>query len=144
MTEVEAIDKLNEFLRGEIAAVETYEQVIGRLQESDHRGQLERCKRSHQMRVLAIRQRIMEAGGRPAQSPGMWGAFSKLIEGGAGMIGEKAALAALEEGEDHGLRVYRDDVRELGASSRRFVETELLPAQEATQRSLRALVHSLH
>jgi demethoxyubiquinone hydroxylase (CLK1/Coq7/Cat5 family) len=145
MTEVQAsIDKLNEFLRGEIAAVETYDQALNRMHESDHRGQLERCKRSHQMRVHAIRQRITEAGGRPVQSAGVWGAFSRLLEAGASTLGEKAAIAALEEGEDHGLKIYRDDMAQLGASARRFVETELLPAQEATHRSLSALMHSLH
>jgi len=45
MTEIEAsIEKLNEFLRGEMAAVETYDQALERLRESDNRMELEQCK----------------------------------------------------------------------------------------------------
>ena len=139
----EAIRKLNEYLRGEMAAVETYDQALEKLRESSNRWELEQCKQSHERRVLALRRRIEEVGGQPSESSGAWGAFSRLFEGGARAFGEKAAISALEEGEDHGLKLYRD-VRELDATAREFVETDLLPAQEATHRALSTLKHSLH
>ena len=46
----------------------------------------------------------------------------------------KAALAALEEGEDHGLRMYKDDLDKLDTSTRSFVEGELLPVAAAQPR----------
>jgi len=73
-----------------------------------------------------------------------WGAFAKLVEAGAKAFGEKAAIAALEEGEDHGLRLYKGDLDKLDAASRVFVETEMLPAQEQTHRTLSALKHAMH
>jgi demethoxyubiquinone hydroxylase (CLK1/Coq7/Cat5 family) len=139
-----SVEKLNEFLRGEISAVETYRQVIERVKEETSRGQLEECLRSHEHRVTTLRQKISQAGGRPAESSGAWGAFAKLAEGGAKVLGEKAAIAALEEGEDHGLKLYRDEAEEVEAPLRHFVETTLLPAQETTHRSLSNLKHSLH
>ena len=145
MTDTErSIEKLNEYLRGEISAVETYNQALRRLTDSPNRLQLEDCKESHELRVVVLRQRILQEGGHPADSSGMWGTFAKLIEGGARAFGEKAAIAALEEGEDHGLKLYRDDMRKLGVAARRFVESDLLPAQEATHRSLSDLKHRLH
>ena len=66
------------------------------------------------------------------------------VEGSAKVLGEKAAISALEEGEDHGLKLYRDDIGKLDASARTVIETEVLPAQERTHKSLSTLKHSLH
>jgi len=140
----EAIDTLNSFLRGEISAVETYEQAIGRLASSPAVNELEECKRSHQQRVDKLRRHIMNLGGQPSGSSGPWGAFTRLFEGGAKMLGERAAIAALEEGEDHGLKLYRDDRAKLDATSRELVEVELLPAQQRTHSFLSSLKHTIH
>jgi hypothetical protein len=140
----ESIRKLNTYLRGEIAAVETYDQALEKLRDSPNRWGLEQCKLSHERRVAALRRRIEEAGGHPAESSGPWGAFTRLVEGGARAFGEKAAINVLEQGEDHGLKLYRDDVDALDDTARELVETDLLPAQQATHNVLAALKHSLH
>jgi len=135
---------LNELLRGEISAVETYRQAIDKLGSSATLGQLEDCRRSHEQRIPKLRELVARLGGQPAKESGAWGAFARLFEGGAKAFGERAALAALEEGEDHGLKLYRDDLDKLDASSRRLVEMDLLPAQERTHRDMSALKHTLH
>jgi hypothetical protein len=139
----ESIRKLNAYLRGEIAAVETYDQALDKVRDSTNRLGLEECKLSHQRRVAALRRRIEAAGGHPAESSGSWGAFTRLVEGGARAFGQKAAITALEEGEDHGLKLYRD-VDALNGTARELVENDLLPAQEATHRVVAAIKHSLH
>jgi demethoxyubiquinone hydroxylase (CLK1/Coq7/Cat5 family) len=135
---------LNGFLRGEISAVETYRQAIEKLGSSANRAQLEGCQSSHQQRVMKLRDQVARLGGEPATESGAWGAFARLVEGGAKAFGERAALAALEEGEDHGLKLYRNDLDKLDAMARVFVETDLLPAQEETHRSMSTLKHSFH
>jgi len=80
----------------------------------------------------------------PADSSGPWGGFAKLVEGGAKVFGVKAALAALEEGEDHGKKLYREDLDKLDASTRSFVETELMPEQQQTHDLMSQLKHSVH
>ena len=139
-----AVDALNGFLRGEISAVETYRQAIEKLSSSPNRMQLEDCQRSHEQRVDKLREWVSRLGGQPAKDSGSWGAFARLVEGGAKTFGEKAAVAALEEGEDHGLKLYRDDLTKLDPASRQLVETDLLPAQERTHQSLSTLKHTLH
>lgn len=139
------IDVLNELLRGELSAVETYEQAIEKLDEaSSARTELESCCDLHLERAQRLRELVAQYGGQPSESSGAWGGFAKLIEGGAKVFGEKAAIAALEEGEDHGLRNYRDNVAKLNGPVRDVVSTELLPGQERTHRSLSQLKHSLH
>ena len=135
-------DKLNSFLRGEISAVETYRQALEKLTTSAHRPTLEECHRSHEYRVQLLRQEIRRRGGTPAESSGPWGAFAKLVEGGAKLFGEKAAIAALEEGEDHGRDDYKRDLKDLDAQGRSFVEQNLLSEQLRTHQAMSNLKHS--
>ena len=121
------VDQLNSFLRGELSAVETYQQAIGRLPSSVNRGLLEECRRSHQRRAGLLAQEIQRLGGEPAKSSGAWGAFAKLVEGGAQVFGESMAIAALEEGEDHGRDDYQRDLADLEPAARTFVEQYVLP-----------------
>jgi hypothetical protein len=53
------------------------------------------------------------------------------------------AIYALEEGEDHGLKDYRGDLDDLDATSRRLVETRLLPEQIVTHRTMSQLKKTL-
>lgn len=138
-----SVEVLNGFLRGELSAVETYRQALEKLNGSPNRTPLEECRRSHEERVAKLRAQIGQAGGQPAQDSGAWGAFARLVEGGAKAFGERAAVVALEEGEDHGLKLYRDDLEKLDPASRRLVESDLLPAQERTHRSLSTLKKSM-
>ncbi len=138
------VDQLNSFLRGEISAVETYNQAITKLRTTPYASQLEDCKRSHEQRVQLLKEQIRLLGGTPADASGPWGAFAKLIEGGAATVGEKSAIAALEEGEDHGLRDYRSDIAKLDPEVRTFVEQRLIPEQQRTQSGLSTLKTQLH
>jgi uncharacterized protein (TIGR02284 family) len=139
-----SVDTLNELLRGEISAVETYRQALSKLTTSSARSQLEDCARSHQLRVEKLRDQVVRLGGQPDEKSGAWGAFARLVEGGAKTFGEKAAIAALEEGEDHGLKLYRGDIDKLDPASRALIEQDVLPAQEATHRSMSTLKHTMH
>ncbi|MBZ4421927.1 DUF2383 domain-containing protein [Myxococcus sp. RHSTA-1-4] len=138
------VDTLNSFLRGEISAVETYRQALGHVSDDRLRDALEDCQHDHEHRVEELRERIRKLGGEPAESSGLWGTFSKLVQGGADMLGEKTAIQALEEGEDHGLHDYQRDADQVHGEVRRFVRMELLPAQKRTHERLSRLKRTLH
>ena len=91
----DTLDTLNSFLRGEISAVETYRQAIEKLRDKPEVSTLSECLRSHEQRVSLLRDEIRLRGGEPAQGSGPWGAFVKLLEGGAKLFGAKSAIAAL-------------------------------------------------
>src|ERR1051325_4995655 len=108
------MDQLNSFLRGVTSAVETYRMALDKLDRtSTAPHELLVNLKSHQDRVMALTDAIVAAGGTPAKSSGPWGAFAKIVEGTAKVLGEKAAVAALEEGEDHGLKDYKNEIDEL-------------------------------
>ncbi len=86
-----------------------------------------------------------DASGRDAEErSGAWGAFANLVEGSAKVFGEKAAISALEAGEDHGLKLYRDEMEKLDPTARSVIQSEVLPAQERTHHSMSTLKHSFH
>jgi len=55
------------------------------------------------------------------------------------LLGSRAALSALQEGEELGLTEYRSQTAVLDRPSQQFVERYLLPAQIETHRILREL-----
>jgi uncharacterized protein (TIGR02284 family) len=139
----QTIDQLNSFLRGELSAVETYRQALDTVDNVPHRSTLELCARSHQERVSLLRDEVQRRGGRPAEGSGAWGAFARAIEGVASTLGEKAAIAALEEGEDHGRDDYKRDTQKLDASARVLIETRVLPEQKRTHDAISTLKKQL-
>jgi hypothetical protein len=137
------VSHLNSFLRGELSAVETYRMALEKIPVgSPARPPLEACLTSHQERVLLLRDAILQLGGEPSDGSGAWGVFAKSVEGSAKLFGEQAAVAALEEGEDHGLHDYRGDLTDLEGTALRLVESKLLPEQVRTHRTMSQLKKS--
>jgi demethoxyubiquinone hydroxylase (CLK1/Coq7/Cat5 family) len=137
------VDQLNSFLRGELSAVETYRQALSAVESVPHRSTLEQCARSHQTRAELLRQEVLRRGAEPSQDSGAWGKFAKAIEGAAKGLGEKAAIAALESGEDHGRDDYRRDIAKLDEPARQLIETRILPEQLRTHDAMSALKKQL-
>jgi uncharacterized protein (TIGR02284 family) len=135
----DTVSALNSFLRGEISAVETYRQAIEKLHDKPEASTLRECLTSHQQRVSLLQSEIQKRGGEPAQGSGVWGAFAQLTEGGAKLFGAKAAIAALEEGEDHGRDDYKRDVAKLEPEVKAFAQQQLIPEQLRTHQAMSTL-----
>lgn len=142
-TQSSSVSVLNSFLRGEISAVETYRQALDKVEAAPVRTQLQDCLQSHARRVDVLREQIQSLGGDPAEGSGVWGAFAKAIEGGAKVLGEKVAIAALEEGEVHGRNEYRQELDKLDELTRSFVRARIIPEQERTHSAMSQLKRGL-
>jgi len=139
-----SISQLNSFLRGEISAVETYRMALDKLDyTSPLRAEIEANLQSHQDRVVMLRDCILQLGGEPATSSGPWGVFAKAVEGTARTMGDKMAVTALEEGEDHGVADYKRGIADLDPEARVLVAGHLLPAQQATHDRMSGLKRRL-
>ena len=101
------VSALNSLLRGEMAALETYVQAheLGGENEPGA-AEVQRIQLDHRDAADALWHHIEAHGGQPSKSAGTWGAFAKAVEGTAKLLGNKAALKALKEGEEHGLKEY--------------------------------------
>jgi hypothetical protein len=105
-------NELNSCIRSELAAIETYRQALEK--ERKHHGehpefrQLDDVLRDHQDAAARWRAIVPQLGGSPTTDSGAWGTWSKTVMGTAKLFGDKAALKALKEGEESGLKEYRD------------------------------------
>jgi len=106
------VDDLNKCLRGELSAVETYRQALDKARDDDRFGaevqQLSRILEDHRNAVSRLRSIIAQMGGTPSEDSGAWGAWSKTVMGAAKLFGDTAALKALKEGEESGLKDYQN------------------------------------
>jgi len=101
-----AVRRLNELVKGEISAAETYRRALKAFDAEPKA--LQRILRDHQDAVRTLRRLVEESGGVPAHSSGGWGVFARTVEGAAATLGERPALHALKEGERYGLSRYAD------------------------------------
>jgi uncharacterized protein (TIGR02284 family) len=133
------IKQLNSFLRGELSAVETYEQCIAKMDDPSVVSQLQVLKESHDNRAILLKERIQQLGGEPSQSSGVWGSFTKALEGSASVFGASAAISVLEEGEDHGKNMYEKHVDDLSVNHQEFIRNVIYPEQKKSHDLLSVL-----
>jgi len=124
-----SIETLNSLLRGEISAVETYQQALDKVRDESGKTDLSRIQAEHREAANLLRQQIQAFGGQPEQGSGAWGAFAKAVEGVAKAFGNRAALRALKEGEVHGRNVYENALEneELAMACKEVIRSRLLP-----------------
>jgi len=131
----------NGLLRGEISAVETYTQAIEKFSSDPIANRLHAARERHENSVKLLRDNIIRMGGTPDSDSGAWGTFAKAVEGAAKLLGETAALAALQAGEEYGQKDYESALEgdEMLDDCKTLVKEELLPAVHNNQLLLKEL-----
>jgi len=136
------LDALNALLRGEIAAVETYTQAIRKFENEQVIAELQAVRDEHSRAVRILRDQIAWFGGTPAHHSGVWGTVAAVVTGTAKVLGPATVLAALRQGEEHGLAKYDDALanENVHPDSLLVIRTELLPACAVHVSRLDALI----
>ncbi len=129
MNDKNTCDMLNSLLRGELSATETYQQAMAKVGNEQGATELRQIRDDHRTAANAIRQHIHEMGGKPDQDSGVWGAWAKAVEGTAKLFGNKAAMKALKEGEEHGISMYERVMKDESVPSvcKTAIENTFLP-----------------
>lgn len=127
-------DGLNALLRGELAAVHTYQCA---LRSAEGRATVDateilRFASEHQRTVAALQCAVRELGGLPASEAATSGAFARLRD--------TATVRELLEGERSGLAMYEAATGTLGDDARDLVTTELIPRQRKHIADLSAIL----
>jgi hypothetical protein len=129
----ECVDICNSLLRGEIAAVETYNDAIRRFQvESRAIVTLEEIRKDHVESVTQLRDNVRAMGGMPDRVSGAWGTLAKTVQNAANLFGENSAMTALQQGEAHGRDVYRNALENehVMPECKSMIRHDLLPKVE--------------
>ena len=100
------IKVLNKLLRGEMSAVETYQQVIDKLAGDPSIDMLRSLQDEHRKIVELLRSHVKTHDAAPSEDSGAWGDFVKALEGAATHLGRTATLLVLRQGEETGLESY--------------------------------------
>jgi Domain of unknown function (DUF2383) len=123
------IDVLNSLLRGEVAAVETYDRVVPKFAGRPPAVELQRIRAEHANTVETLRDRVRHFGGEPAETSGAWGKFTAAVTGTAKILGPATALGALKQGEEYGIGQYENALAdpEVDAADKVLIRDRLLP-----------------
>lgn len=125
------VDHLNRVLRGELAAVSAYKQVIEKFKDEPEIHRLMNLKDEHEESIRALKTMITHEGAFPDDDPGLWGTVVKAVVGAGKLFGNAPAISALRQGEEHGLRLYEDLANEnLNVEDLRVIRSKLIPRQE--------------
>jgi hypothetical protein len=134
-----SVEKLQECLRSEYSAVETYELALKSITHVGLHRTLQEILVSHSRRTTQLRDKIVGLGAEVPTNSGVWGAFAKAFQVGADLLGDRVAIAALEEGEDRAVELYAGDLARCDPKTRKLIDTELLPEQRRTHALCRTL-----
>jgi uncharacterized protein (TIGR02271 family) len=105
------VDDINRLLRDELSAIETYRQALDKNRDefgNDARfQQLVQMLNDHQHAATFLRQ-LIPVGGKESTDSGAWGTWANTVMGTAKLFGDTAALKALKDGEESGIKDYRE------------------------------------
>src|SRR5262249_6292936 len=128
-----ATDILNALLRGELAAAKTYEQALQHAGDEPEAKKLRRIQHDHHKAATTLQRNILQQGGSPENNSGVWGKLASAVESMAQLIGNTAALKALKEGEELGVKQYEVALKrtDLPAACKTVIQSTLLRRTQA-------------
>lgn len=126
--------QLDDLVRGEQAALKAYDQLLTDTKDEKMKSKLEMIRKDHEAAVSKLSKYV--AGKKDiledTQDAGVWGTFAKTWTKGGQLMGNKQALKALQQGEEHGINEYKEALEDdtLSAELKKTIKTDLLPAQQ--------------
>jgi uncharacterized protein YbjQ (UPF0145 family) len=141
-TEVTSHSKLDDVIRGEKAAVETYTQVIGKVEKQEEKKILEKIRDDHKKAIERLQKYANAPVKEDSKTSGAWGTFAEAWTGGAKLFGDKAAVKALKQGEEHGIEEYNQLLNDekVSADLKEIVRSELIPQQKQHIKTLESKI----
>jgi len=127
--EMPEIDMLNSLLRGQLSAVETYDQAVIRFEDPRLLADLQTIREEHIEAEILLREKVLQMGGEPVDTSGPWVTCTAAFSGETGATGPATALAALRQGEEHSINALEDSLKHenINLDCKNLIRTNLLP-----------------
>lgn len=119
-------------IRDELAALEGYKQALEKLKGAKAT-ELRRIENDHEKAAALLQEKLAERGIEPPTRSGARGSWTRFWESAASVLGDKALIKALKEGEEHDIAAYERvlDDDETPPDIRALIRKELLPQARA-------------
>lgn len=133
---------LNKLIRGELSAVETYNSALKKIEKPEERFKLETIRNSHQDAADKLKVYVAENEKKDVKDSGAWGDVAITYEKGASLFGNKTAVKALSQGEEHGLKEMKTALKDkkLPQEIKQMIETQLIPNQQRNLKTLKEFI----
>lgn len=128
-TTEECIKVCNSLLRGELSAIETYDQALEKYADTPAANELSRIRSDHSHAAARLATNVREMGGEPENESGAWGSFANAVQSTANLFGAGSAIESLQKGEEKGRRDYQDALADddVMTDCKTMIREELLP-----------------
>jgi len=134
--------QMDDLIRGEMAAVKSYNEVLEDLKDPKEKAALTKIKSDHEAAVSKLKSFATQEVKEDTKSAGAWGAFATAWTGGAKIMGNDAALKALTQGEEHGIKEYKEalDDATIKPELKEMIRTQFLPKQEEHLKTIKTMM----
>lgn len=124
--------QLDDLIRGEMAAVKTYDSALEKVKDTKERKELQKIREDHVTAVEKLKTFATKDINEDTKSAGAWGAFSTAYTGTAKLFGNDAAMKALKQGEEHGVNEYKEALEDdnIKPELKQMIRTQFLPKQQ--------------
>ncbi len=135
-------EALNQLLRGELSAVEAYEEALKTIDDPAEVKRLKEFLVSHRTNAEYWREQVESVTVEPDTSSGPWGYVVQAFMSTAKLFGENSTLRALKTGEEHGVKEYKSFLKHplVEEKDKRFIRNEVLPELERHLNSIDAMM----
>lgn len=135
-------ESINEILRGEISAFESYEQIFDKIESDAEKKRLSEFRNEHLAAIDFWKNQAQMQGAKSETDSGIWGKAVEAFVGTSKLFGNTVALRALKEGEEHGLNNYKDLLGrdDLTSLQKDQIKRQFIPTQEKHINSLNAMI----
>lgn len=134
--------QMDDLIRGEMAAVKSYNQILKDLKDTNEKTKLEKIKSDHEVAVSKLKTFATKEVLEDTKTAGAWGTFAKAWTGGAKLTGNDVALKALAEGEKHGMSEYNEALKDdtIKPELKQMIRTQFIPKQEEHLKTINSLM----
>ena len=132
----------DDLIRGEMAAVETYTQVLEKVKDKTTANKLIAIRKNHMDAVAVLKKYANSEIKSDAKDSGAWGEFAQAFTGSAKLVGNETAVKALRRGEEHGISEYKEALedKKVNLELKEVIRTKLLPATEGHIKTINTLI----
>ncbi|MCA9659582.1 MAG: DUF2383 domain-containing protein [Myxococcales bacterium] len=100
------MENLRSQYRGELAAIETYEQALKKYENQPEEPALQRMLVEHRDAARRLGEALLDNGEPLPRGSGVWGTVTTTVEKVATMVNDKIPLELLRRGESMGVEGY--------------------------------------